>query len=76
MQYVVSSNGCTKVADKAMSPEDILATNTQVDRGYYLERIQRAMNKIFEPIFAQQAGRSSRCTPALCVSPMHCTRRD
>ena len=57
MHYVVALNGSVKVSDKAMTPDDIERTSTPVDRLYYLERVRKAMDNIFVPIYEQLAVR-------------------
>ena len=52
------TNPLCQVSEKAMTPADIERTHTQADRKYYLERVKKAMDNIFEPIFAQQAART------------------
>ena len=69
MHYVVALNGSVKVSDKAMTPDDIERTSTPVDRLYYLERVRKAMDNIFVPIYEQLAVRQAALACLACRWP-------
>ena len=58
IEYVVTSNGRGKrISDKAETPQEVQKKLIPVDRQHYLTKFKDVFNKIFSPIFYQQARR-------------------
>ena len=71
--YVVTLNGGKKISEKAETPENVEERHIQVDRRYYLDRIRRAVDNIFSPVFQQQVVDQAFSDP--CASKRICAAR-
>ena len=55
MPFVITNNGGCKISEKAMSPGEVERKHTAVDRAYYIERLQNAVNGLIEPVLIQRS---------------------